>query len=46
LPVGCGSAAQVKYVTVEELQKWRNRGVAFEVREAETGEDASRVLLA
>lgn len=34
-----------RYVTVEELRDWRERGIAFEVKEAETGEDVSRVLL-
>jgi polyhydroxyalkanoate synthesis regulator protein len=37
---------RARYVTVEELRQWRERGIAFEVREAETGEDVSRVLLA
>ena len=38
--------ATARYVTVEELRDWRARGIAFEVREAETGEEVSRVLLA
>jgi polyhydroxyalkanoate synthesis regulator protein len=38
--------AGARYVTVEELREWRERGIAFEVKEAETGEDVSRVLLA
>jgi polyhydroxyalkanoate synthesis regulator protein len=38
--------SKARYVTVDELREWRNRGIAFEVREAETGEDVSRVLLA
>jgi polyhydroxyalkanoate synthesis regulator protein len=37
--------ARARYVTVEDLREWRERGIAFEVREAETGEDVSRVLL-
>jgi hypothetical protein len=37
---------QSQIVTIEELREWRNRGIAFEVREAETGEDVSRILLA
>jgi polyhydroxyalkanoate synthesis regulator protein len=37
---------KARYVTVEELREWRERGIAFEVREADTGEDVSRVLLA
>jgi polyhydroxyalkanoate synthesis regulator protein len=38
--------SKARYVTIEELREWRNRGIAFEVREAETGGDLSRVLLA
>ena len=38
--------SNARYVTIEDLRKWRNRGIAFEVREAETGEDVSRILLA
>ena len=38
--------SKARYVTVEDLREWRNRRIAFEVREAETGEDVSRVLLA
>ena len=38
--------SKARYVTIEELREWRNRGIAFEVREAETGEDVSRILLA
>jgi polyhydroxyalkanoate synthesis regulator protein len=36
---------KARYVTVEEPAMART-GIAFEVREAETGEDVSRVLLA
>lgn len=38
--------SKAKYVTVDELREWRERGIAFEVRQAVTGEDVSRVLLA
>jgi polyhydroxyalkanoate synthesis regulator protein len=38
--------AKARYVTVEELREWRARGIPFEVREADTGEDVSQVLLA
>ena len=37
--------SKARYVTIEELREWRNRGIALEVREAETGEDVSRILL-
>jgi PHB accumulation regulatory protein len=35
-----------RYVTLDDLREWRERGIAFTVRDAETGEDVSRVLLA
>jgi polyhydroxyalkanoate synthesis regulator protein len=35
-----------RYVTIEELRERRERGIAFEVREAETGENVTRVVLA
>jgi polyhydroxyalkanoate synthesis regulator protein len=38
--------SKARYVTVDELREWRERGIEFEVREAETGEDVSLVLLA
>ena len=38
--------ARARYVTVDELREWRVRGIAFVVREADTGEDVSRVLVA
>ena len=38
--------SKARYVTIEDLREWRNRGIAFEVRDAETGEDVSRILLA
>jgi polyhydroxyalkanoate synthesis regulator protein len=31
---------------LDDLREWRERGIAFTVRDAETGEDVSRVLLA
>jgi polyhydroxyalkanoate synthesis regulator protein len=34
-----------RYVSLDELRDWRARGVAFEVRDAETGEEISRILL-
>ena len=37
---------RTRYVTVEELQDWRDRGITFVVQDAETGEDVTRVLLA
>ena len=37
--------SKARCVTIEELREWRNRGIALEVREAETGEDVSRILL-
>jgi polyhydroxyalkanoate synthesis regulator protein len=36
---------KARYVSVDELRDWKERGVRFEVRDAESGEDASRVLL-
>ena len=38
--------ANARYVSVEELLEWRARDIPFEVREADTGEDVSQVLLA
>jgi hypothetical protein len=35
---------RVRYVTVEELPQWRQDGVAFQVKDVETGEDVTRVL--
>ena len=37
---------KARYVTVEELRDWHERGTLFEVRDAETKEDVTRVLLA
>jgi polyhydroxyalkanoate synthesis regulator protein len=42
---GLYDTSKARYVTIEELREWRNRGIAFEVREAETGEDVSPILL-
>jgi len=38
--------ARARYVTVDELREWHARGIVFKVRDAETGEDVSCVLLA
>jgi polyhydroxyalkanoate synthesis regulator protein len=35
-----------RYVTLDDLRRWQGEGVAFEVRDAETGADIGRVLLA
>ena len=35
-----------RYVTVRELRNWQAKGVLFEVRDAQTGADIGRVLLA
>jgi polyhydroxyalkanoate synthesis regulator protein len=35
-----------RYVTVDELRQWQRDGVAFIVRDVETGADVTRVLLA
>jgi len=35
-----------RYVTLDDLRRWQAQGVAFEVRDAETGDDIARVLLA
>jgi polyhydroxyalkanoate synthesis regulator protein len=35
-----------RYVTVEELRRWRREGVAFAVQDAETGAEVTRVLIA
>lgn len=37
---------RARYVSVDDLRSWRARGVDFEVRDAETGEDVTRVLMA
>jgi polyhydroxyalkanoate synthesis regulator protein len=38
--------AKGRYVSVEELRRWRRQGVSFIVRDVETGADVTRVLLA
>jgi polyhydroxyalkanoate synthesis regulator protein len=35
-----------RYLTVEELRRWVEDGVSFQVQDSETGEDMTRVLLA
>ena len=35
-----------RYLTVDDLHQWLKGGVAFQVRDSETGEDITRVLLA
>ena len=35
-----------RYVTVAQLRQWQRDGIAFIVRDAETGADVTRVLLA
>jgi polyhydroxyalkanoate synthesis repressor PhaR len=35
-----------RYLTVDDLRQWLKDGVAFQVRDSETGEDITRVLLA
>jgi polyhydroxyalkanoate synthesis regulator protein len=39
-------AARGRYVTLAELRRWRRKRVAFVVKDAETGEDVTRVLFA
>lgn len=34
-----------RYVTVAQLRQWQRDGIAFIVRDAETGADVTRVLL-
>lgn len=31
-----------KYLSLDELRQWRNRGISFEVHDSETGEDVTR----
>jgi polyhydroxyalkanoate synthesis regulator protein len=33
-------------VSLDELRDWNASGIAFEVQDAETGEEISRILLA
>jgi polyhydroxyalkanoate synthesis regulator protein len=37
---------KARYVSLDELRDWKARGIVFEVRDAETGEEVSLVLLA
>lgn len=34
-----------RYVSVDELRAWAARGITFLVRDSDTGEDITRVLL-
>jgi polyhydroxyalkanoate synthesis regulator protein len=38
--------AEGRYVSIDELREWQREGIAFCVRDAETGEDITLVLLA
>jgi len=38
--------AQARYVTLDDLRQWQALGIRFQVREAETGADISRALIA
>ena len=38
--------ASARYVTVYDLRRWQAKGMAFVVREASSGEDITRVVLA
>jgi polyhydroxyalkanoate synthesis regulator protein len=38
--------AAARYVTLDDLRRWQAQGVPFEVRDAETGADIARVVLA
>ena len=37
---------KARYVSLDELRDWKARGIVFEVRDAETGEEISQILLA
>ena len=39
-------AVHGRYVSVDTLRLWRNRGIAFTVLDAENGADITRVLMA
>jgi polyhydroxyalkanoate synthesis regulator protein len=39
-------SAKGRYVSIEELRRWRRKGLSFIVRDVETGEDVTRILLA
>ena len=36
----------MRYVSIEDLRYWQRRGTPFVVREATTGDDITRVVLA
>jgi polyhydroxyalkanoate synthesis repressor PhaR len=38
--------ARACYVTVEDLRRWQSAGVPFVVRDADSGEDLTRAILA
>jgi polyhydroxyalkanoate synthesis regulator protein len=38
--------AEGRYVSIEDLREWQREGIAFYVRDAETGEDITLILLA
>jgi polyhydroxyalkanoate synthesis regulator protein len=38
--------AEGRYVSVDDLRQWQRDGIAFYVRDAETGEDITLILLA
>ena len=35
-----------RYLSIEDLRRWRKDGVPFQVQDSETAEDITRVLLA
>jgi polyhydroxyalkanoate synthesis regulator protein len=37
---------RARYVTIDELRRWRAEGAILVVREAETGKDITRAILA
>ena len=39
-------ATRGRYVSIEQLRRWRRDGVSFIVLDVETGADVTRVLLA
>jgi polyhydroxyalkanoate synthesis regulator protein len=38
--------AQARYVTADQVQAWHRKGLSVVVRDASTGEDVTRVVLA
>jgi polyhydroxyalkanoate synthesis regulator protein len=38
--------AAARYVTIDDLRRWRGEGIPVAVIDAETGQDIGRVLLA